>query len=315
MTAEPESFIGHGLPRWYGWVQRHIVLSLLILAEVYVNGVFATVTLVDNLADPGAWSWLDWAGVIIFFAAIGVGVAGVSLGLSIRMIESFQTRKYGMASFSLFGLLIFSSIEIWATLAERSLHEHPTPADSGLLTTLGYATASVTPSVVMIALLLPFAVMFYGLASRPPKVMTVQDKEQSLADARFKAELRAIKVRGSAGLARALREGWTGEEVAPNISLMSDTEPEFESEPDPDFPSYLTTNQVKRALRFKDESQVRELCRKGTILATKEGDEWRIHTGALKAHALYGEKVSRWLPREQARLARRTQSVRELAVA
>src|SRR5258707_7415297 len=62
------------------------------------------------------------------------------------------------------GALVFSVVEIWASLSERSANLRPTPADQAVLGLVGWQHAPVSPTVVVVACLLPFASFYYGFS-------------------------------------------------------------------------------------------------------------------------------------------------------
>src|SRR5258708_1145312 len=79
------------------------------------------------------------------------------------------------------GLALFSGAEIWASLSERSANLQPTPADKAVLTILGVASAPVSPTVVVVAFLLPFASLYYGFSQQQRRESEEERAEQAAA--------------------------------------------------------------------------------------------------------------------------------------
>jgi hypothetical protein len=99
------------------------------------------------------------------------------------------------------GLLVFSASEVWASLSERSANLTPTPADDAVLNLLGWHGVPVSPTVVIVALLLPFASLYWGFSQQQhAPVKTVEDidaeRARKLAEQRVKNELSALKAAG-----------------------------------------------------------------------------------------------------------------------
>jgi hypothetical protein len=124
-----------------------------------------------------------------------------------------------MALFNFTGLVLFSGAEIWASLSERSANLQPTPADKAALAILGLPSAPVSPTVVVVAVLLPFASLYYGFSQRQQRATDEDRVEQAaqedfalqrkLVRAEANAPLRAVQAAGFAGVLRAgvLRAG------------------------------------------------------------------------------------------------------------
>src|SRR6185437_2370747 len=117
---------------------------------------------------------------------------------------------------------------------ERSSNLLPTPADNAVLDALHLHGAPISPTVVMVALLLPFASIYYGfsqqgrvheseadLAEKKRQLQAQLEEERMRAEAN--AEIRAAQMRGVRKMAQALRsdgESATTEEV-PQLPLGS----------------------------------------------------------------------------------------------
>jgi hypothetical protein len=140
--------------------------------------------------------------------------AGVALRCSVAAASAFKRRDLGFGLFNFLGLLVFSGAEIWASLSERSANLRPTPADTAVLNLLGVSSLPVSPTVV-VALLLPFASLYYGFSQQQRMRESDQDRADKLAQEEAALErkvLRANKMAEvrqaqAAGLAGAMRAG------------------------------------------------------------------------------------------------------------
>ncbi|MDE2233663.1 MAG: hypothetical protein KGJ90_06200 [Patescibacteria group bacterium] len=172
----------HVLPVWVNFILDNFLLTFLILAEGYLLGTLMTIGWVGDIESPSQWGVFHGIGVVLFFCA-GATAAGIALRSSIAAISYFKRRQWGFAMFNMLGLVAFSAVEIWASLSERSTHLMPTPADTALLHVLGFPTnAPISPTIVMVALLLPFATIYYGFSQQIHAQMNVsiqpEKKEQ-----------------------------------------------------------------------------------------------------------------------------------------
>ena len=203
----------HTLPGWVNFIQDNLFLSFLILAEAYLLGTLMTLGWVSDIEAPSRWGTYHGVGVVLFFLA-GAMAAGVALRCSVKAAGCFSRHEWGMAGFNFLGLVLFSGAEIWASLSERSANLQPTPADKAVLSILGVSAAPVSPTVVVVALLLPFASLYYGFSQQQRRETDEEraEKERAedfalrrkLARAEANAKLRAVQV---GGLASAVRAG------------------------------------------------------------------------------------------------------------
>ncbi len=216
----------HVLPRWVNFIIENWLLTFLLLAEAYLLGTLMTLGWVKDIESPGQWGWYHTIGVVLFFAA-GATAAGVALRCSVASVGAFKRREWGFACFNFLGLVVFSGVEIWASLSERSANLLPSPADTAVLDALHLHGAPISPTVVMVAVLLPFASIYYGfsqqgrvheteadLAERQRKLAA--DLEEKRMRAEANAEIRAAQARGVRKLAQALRQDGTTPRQADN---------------------------------------------------------------------------------------------------
>src|SRR5258706_8718553 len=198
----------HALPHWVIVVQDNALLTCLILAEAYLLGTLMTLGWVRSIEDIPAWGIFHGIGVLLFFAA-GATAAGVALRCSVTAAAAFQRRAWGTGLFNFTGLLVFSASEVWASLSERSANLAPTPADNAVLNLLGWHGVPVSPTVVIVALLLPFASLYWGFSQQqhaPAK--TVEDIEADRA-----RKLAEQRVKERTGRAESRREAPYGDGV------------------------------------------------------------------------------------------------------
>jgi hypothetical protein len=219
----------HVLPRWVNFIIENWLLTFLLLAEAYLLGTLMTLGWVKDIESPGQWGWYHAIGVALFFAA-GATAAGVALRCSVASVGAFKRHEWGFALFNLLGLLVFSGVEIWASLSERSANLRPTPADVAVLDALHLHGAPISPTVVMVAVLLPFASIYYGfsqqgrvheteadLAEKKRKLAAQLDEKRMRAEAN--ATIRATQVQGLRQMAQALRQGGQADQTTATEDL------------------------------------------------------------------------------------------------
>jgi len=210
----------HVMPEWFEYLRRHVVLSGLLVAQWIVTTLLI---LQISVSDPGqwqTWTWVDWSNAVVA-VLMGMAGAGVALGISSAMAEAFGLKKWITGLFGFLGMLGLVAVDIWAGIAERSRTARPTPADSLLVDWTGIEALRVVPaSVVIVACLLATLILYYGWTNRPPVVMTAEEAErrrqEKLANARYKAQLRTIQAGGLAKAGRAFGQGITGRKSEPS---------------------------------------------------------------------------------------------------
>jgi hypothetical protein len=202
------------LPGWVNFIQDNLFLSFLILAEAYLLGTLMTLGWVPDIETPSSWGTYHGVGVVLFFLA-GAMAAGVALRCSVVAASCFRRHEWGFTLFNFLGVVAFCGAEIWASLSERSANLHPTPADKAVLQLLGHSSLPVSPTVVVVSLLLPFASLYYGFSQQHVHRETAEERaakleeeegqlERKLMRVRMQAQIRQVQ---AAGLAGALRAG------------------------------------------------------------------------------------------------------------
>jgi hypothetical protein len=210
-------------------------LSFLILAEAYLLGTLMTLGWVSDIETPAAWGTYHGVGVVLFFLA-GAMAAGVALRCSVAAASGFRRREWGFAFFNFLGVVAFCGAEIWASLSERSANLHPTPADKTVLQLLGVAWLPVSPTVVVVALLLPFASLYYGFSPQQTYRETADERAAKLAEeesalerkllrARMQAQIRSAQAAGLADALRAEVQAARGSTAATASAETRATEP------------------------------------------------------------------------------------------
>jgi hypothetical protein len=212
----------HVLPRWVNFIQDNLFLTFLILAEAYLLGTLMTLGWVADIEAPSRWGTYHGLGVVLFFFA-GAMAAGVALRCSVAAAAAFKRRELGFALFNFLGLVVFSGAEIWASLSERSANLRPTPADTAVLQLLGVSDLPVSPTVVVVALLLPFASLYYGFSQQVRRRYETEEEraakyaeeqaalERRVLRAQKMAEVRAAQAAGVAAALRASVQAARGE--------------------------------------------------------------------------------------------------------
>jgi hypothetical protein len=204
----------HVHPAWFSWIQRHAALSGLLAAQWIVTTLMILMVSVGDPAGWQSWAWYDWLNFVVAIL-LGLAAAGIALGLSATMADSFGAGKWIKGAFGMFGVLLLVSFDIWAGVAERSRQARPTPADEWLADTTGIPIFRVVPiSVVFVAFLHASLILFYGWSARPQVVETEQEREarhaKELSEKRHKAAMREVDAGGIGAAGRALKAGFTG---------------------------------------------------------------------------------------------------------
>lgn len=204
----------HYTPPWLDWIATNVVPSAMIVAEFIIGGLFFIVTSVRNPYAPQSWSVLEWA-LVIVAGCVGAAMAGLALKLSGMAAEMLATGRWIRGLFTFLGVLVLALIETWAGIVERASMIGVGKADLLLADYTGIdAFRHIPTSVFMVSFLLPCLVLWYGWASRPPVVISAEEQaathHKKLADARFKAEMRAIQAGGLGAALRSAQAGITG---------------------------------------------------------------------------------------------------------
>lgn len=214
-TNTREQITEHALPGWFEWVQDHFFLSALILAEAYLLGDLMQRGWVTDIEAPDSWGRYHGVGVVLFFAA-GAMAAGVALACSVKASAAFGRGKWGRGLFNFVGVLMFSTCEVWASLSERSAHLVPTPADQTVLTLFGWTGAPISPTVVIVAALLPFTTLYYGFSRQQLPTSLDEEREaleRELTLEPLRQQVRARKAVGAAQLGRSFVAAVRGQDV------------------------------------------------------------------------------------------------------
>jgi len=196
----------HALPRWVNFIQDNLFLTFLILAEAYLLGTLMTLGWVADIEAPSRWGTYHGLGVILFFFA-GAMAAGVALRCSVAAASAFKRRELGFALFNFVGLVVFSVAEIWASLSERSANLRPTPADTAVLNLLGISDLPVSPTVLVVALLLPFASLYYGFSQQVRHRETEEERAAKYAEEQAALERRVLRAQKMAQVRAAQAAG------------------------------------------------------------------------------------------------------------
>ena len=240
----------HYTPPWLDWIATNVVPSAMIGAEFIIGSLFYVVTSVRDPYTPSRWSVLEWA-LVIVAGFVGLAMAGLALKLSGMAAEMLASSRYIRGLFTFGGVLILALIETWAGIVERASLVGVGPADL-LLADYTHIDAfrHIPTSVFMVSFLLPCLVLWYGWASRPPVIISAEEQaathHKKLADARFKAEMRAIQAGGLGAAMRAAQAGITGRKDEALLAGSDNGNPEVD---DAGTPNNMTTLPRDRAVQ------------------------------------------------------------------
>ncbi len=156
----------HVLPGCMSWVIDMALLPLLLLAEGYLMGSLFARGWVNDIEAPSRWGFYHALGVLVFYAA-GAATAGLGLRASVAFAASLRLKRWGFAFLNLLTVLGLSVAELWSSFSERSFHLVPSPADRAVLIWLHQpADAGITPTLIVVSLVLPFASLTYGFSQQ-----------------------------------------------------------------------------------------------------------------------------------------------------
>ena len=240
----------HYTPPWLDWIATNVVPSAMIVAEFIIGSLFFIVTSVRDPYTPNQWSVLEWA-LVAVAGCVGAAMAGLALKLSGMAAEMLATGRWIRGLFTFLGVLVLALIETWAGIVERASMIGVGKADLLLADYTGIdAFRHIPTSVFMVSFLLPCLVLWYGWASRPPVVISAEEQaathHKKLADARFKAEMRAIQAGGLGAAMRAAQAGITGRKDEALLAGSDNGNPEVD---DAGTPNNMTTLPRDRAVQ------------------------------------------------------------------
>ena len=156
----------HVLPGFVAWLIDTLLLPLLLIAEGYLMGSLFARGWVSDIEAPSRWGWYHALGVLVFYAA-GAATAGLGLRASVAFAASLRARRWGFAFLTLLTVVGLSAAEIWSSFSERSFHLVASPADRAVLAFLHFPPdAGITPTLVVVSLVLPFASLTYGFSQQ-----------------------------------------------------------------------------------------------------------------------------------------------------
>ncbi len=156
----------HVLPTFVAWMIDNALLPLLLIAEGYLMGSLFARGWVSDIETPALWGWYHALGVLVFYAA-GAATAGLGLRASVAFAASLRAKRWGFAFLNLLTVVGLSVAELWSSFSERSFHLIASPADRAVLQWLGKPPdAGITPTLVVVSLVLPFASLTYGFSQQ-----------------------------------------------------------------------------------------------------------------------------------------------------
>ncbi len=155
----------HVLPGVVAWLIDNGLLPLLLVAEGYLMGSLFARGWVRNIETPSQWGVYHAIGVMVFYAA-GAATAGLGLRASVTFAASLRLKRWGFAFLNLLTVMGLSAAELWSSFSERSFHLAPSPADEAVLRWLHQPDTGITPTLVVVSLVLPFVSLTYGFSQQ-----------------------------------------------------------------------------------------------------------------------------------------------------
>jgi hypothetical protein len=155
----------HVLPGLVAWLIDNALLPLLLVAEGYLMGSLFARGWVRDIETPSAWGVYHTIGVMVFYAA-GAATAGLGLRASVTFAASLRLKRWGFAFLNLLTVVGLSAAELWSSFSERSFHLAPSPADEAVLRWLHQPDTGITPTLVVVSLVLPFVSLTYGFSQQ-----------------------------------------------------------------------------------------------------------------------------------------------------
>jgi hypothetical protein len=190
---------GHSMPQWAAWLQDNVLLSVLMAAEGYIFGILLITGWVPDIQNPNTWGLFRGLGVPLFFG-VGIAAGGLAVRCSFKAANAFTNNHWGTGTINMFGLFIVCTAEVWCSLAERSQNLQPTPADNTVLAMFNIANSSISPTIIIIAVLVPSLSLFWGFAQEHIEVQIETPEE---LEAKQKREIMLAKHRGEMTAIRA----------------------------------------------------------------------------------------------------------------
>jgi hypothetical protein len=213
----------HVLPKFITAIIDKLLLPLLMIAEAYLMGSLFALGWVKDIEDLPTWGWYHGIGVVVFFLA-GAATAGLTLRASVALASCIVRHRWGFAFLNLLTVVGLTFAEMWASIAERSLHLASTPADGVVLDWVGYPRESaINLTLLVVAVVLPFTALTYGFSQQRRASVSAADMADEEADldrqlmkANKMADIRAARAGGLRQTVRAFQgKGGKTEDAVP----------------------------------------------------------------------------------------------------
>lgn len=205
---ESESALLHVLPRWFQVVQDHGFLSIIVVAEMAVNGYMMASGTVSNFNNPFAGGWADWLHELMWTALFLAGaiMAGAILRMSGAAFYWFS-RNALMGLINVAGAFIVAAMEVWGSIMLRSYAPFISPADKAVLSWAGVAHPAISITDIVVAVALPLISLLWGFSTTRPAVKSATEiaaeGAAKLAQAQAKAAVMQAKAAGWGATLRA----------------------------------------------------------------------------------------------------------------
>lgn len=236
---EPESALLHVLPRWFQIVQDHGFLSIIVVAEMVINGYMMASGTVNNFSNPFAGGWADWLHELMWAALFLAGaiMAGAILRMSGAAFYWFG-RNVLLGLINVGGAFIVAAMEVWGSIMLRSYAPFISPADKAVLSWAGVAHPAISITDVVVAVALPLISLLWGFSTTRPAIKTAAEiaaeGAAKLAKAQATARVRQAQAAGIGATLRAAtqaafaRQDVSGanESGAPSLSQDGDFDPD-----------------------------------------------------------------------------------------
>jgi hypothetical protein len=292
----------HALPKYFDWLQMYLMLPALLAAEGIINGNMMALGLSGGTPEQEAER------IAMFIAGFLMG--GMALRCSSTAAAAFQRGEVGFGLFNSIGILLFALPEIWASLVVRSTNLPTTMPDNWLISVLAVQGTQVTPSNIMVSLVLPLVTIFWGFATRKRTRMSAEElkalEEQKLIKARGRAERRKLLVTSVAETAKAGAQSLRGQQESEEAAMSREDTVPAEGTIVALLPTQITPATVAKILGLKTDRAVRDRIMlpesdpnhvPAHKVKMKGRDVWIIEVEELRAK--YPREVAKWETSEQ----------------
>lgn len=325
-NAPKKKGASHILPSGYLAFQRRFIVLAIIAMDTYFLFVFFSNGLIPHTLN----NYFDLAEAIlgiIASAMIGIAFGGVSIGNAANFAQGIYAREWTKIFASGLGIIIFESIEFWASIVERSQNTSMNLADHMVYQLIGW-NIPITPTVMIIALIMPVIKIFIGFVEMEPPELTTEELQRKqaleLMQAQHKAQM--AQYSGAAfggGLGSALQAAGFRKAKAlppPTVEGSLEESPEEDGYGEPSGPSVPLRNEVvkldellliyqrgtpPKKRKISNVRSLREWAIREQIPAlprAKKSDPWQFDLAELAKHTDFRGPIQHyWKQQDQKR--------------